>query len=155
MKEDNNDYQEKLSNQIEQISKCIHKDNLSDKEKIQCVIKFLENTFSTKKRHQKTKNTFSKKVISKNTFVKRDTKTKNTFSKKVISKTPKNKTQKKMNNNIPRVPRVSQKKKKEIEKQIKIEKEQTDENIGLDRDNINIPITIDTIGLYINSIKNK
>jgi vacuolar-type H+-ATPase catalytic subunit A/Vma1 len=117
MKEDNNEYEEKLSDQIEQISKCINKDNLSDKEKIECVI----NTFLGKKRYQK--NTFSKKVISKNTF-----------SKKVISKTSKTsktKTQKKMNNNVPRVTQ---------NKEIKPE---------------DIPITINTIGLYINSIKNK
>ena len=54
-----------------------------------------------------------------------------TFSKKVISKTPKTKTQKKMNNNVPRVTQ---------NKEIKTE---------------NIPITINTMGLYINSIKNK
>jgi hypothetical protein len=148
MKEDNNEYQEKLSNQIEQIRKCIYKNNLSDKKKIQCVI----NTFN--------KNTFSKKVISKNTFNKSIIKTKNTFSKKVISKTPEvTKTQKKMNNNVPR---VSQNKKKEVktEKEIKVKEEKMNNNVPRVEQNKeikpeNMPITIDTIGLYINSIKNK
>ena len=99
MKEDNNEYQEKLSDQIEQIRKCIHKDNLSDKEKIECII----DTFSGKKRYQK-----------------------NTFSKKVISKTPKTKTEKKMNNNVPR---VTQNKKKETEKEIKVKEKKMNNNV--------------------------
>jgi hypothetical protein len=138
MKEDNNDYQEKLSNQIEQINKCIYKNNLSDKKKIQCIIDYInndflkktktQNTFLTKKRYQK--NTLSKTAFNKSSG-KKLTLSKNTFSKKVISKTPKIKTQKKMNNNVPR-----------IEQHTEIKPD-------------DIPITIDTIGLYINSIKNK
>jgi hypothetical protein len=123
MKEDNNDYQEKLSNQIEQISKCIYKNNLSDKKKIECVI----NTFV--KSVTKTKTAFNKSSCKK--LFRKKFGQKLTFSKKVISKTPKTKTQKKMNNNVPRVAQN-----KEINPE-------------------DIPITIDTIGLYINSIKNK
>ncbi len=98
MKQDNNDYQEKLSNQIEEISKCIHKNNSSDKEKIQCVIDYI-NTLT--KKTKKTKKT--NKITKKN----------------------------KMNNNAPRV---------EQKEEIKTE---------------DIPITINTIGLYVDSIKNK
>jgi hypothetical protein len=144
------EYQENLNKQVEQISNCLEKKNLTNQEKKECVLDYINKSLepifkcSSKKiiksRKQKTKVKTKQQPTQQPTQqtkqqpkqeIKQQTKTKTKINVKSIPK--ENIKPQSINNTRPSQPQPLQ--------------------VSMGR--FNTPISTETIGLYINSIKNK
>ena len=128
------EYQENLNKQIEQISHCLSEKNLTNQEKRKCVLdyinKSLDPIFKCSNKKKQTKSRKQKTKVKPKQSIKQPIKQKSNINK------PKQYT--KLN----------------INKQSNNSKsEQQPMRVSMGR--FNTPISTETLGLYINSIKNK
>ncbi len=137
-KKEFDEYQENLSKQIDQISYCLSKNNLKEEEKKKCVLDYINKSLEplfkcnsvSKKKHQS-------KKIKKN---------KNTKKQLMILNNTNNKQNNNQNNNPNNKQNNNQNNKQNNNQNNKLK-------VSLGR--FNTPISTNTIGMYINSIKNK